>query len=175
MKTVIFIAGLFAMSMIYSPAVKAQARVNVNINIGNQPLWGPEGYDYAQYYYMPDIDAYYDIPRRQFIYLDGSRWIFAPSLPPRFNYDLYRGYKVVINQPKPWMHPDVYRNEYGKYRGWYGKQVMIRDSRNEKYFKVKGHPMNGVGNQRKAFEDQQGNSGNRGNGRGHGRGHDKQD
>lgn len=48
----------------------AQIRINANINIGNQPLWGPVGYDYVDYYYMPDIDVYYHVPQRQFIYLD---------------------------------------------------------------------------------------------------------
>lgn len=42
--------------------VNAQIRISINANIVSQPVWGPTGYDYARYYYLPDIDAYYSIP-----------------------------------------------------------------------------------------------------------------
>lgn len=106
----------------------AQVRVNVNINIGSQPQWGPVGYDHVDYYYMPDIDVYYYVPRQQFIYLDGARWVFAVALPDRYrSYDLYRGYKVVVNEPEPYRHCDEYRERYGRYKDNYGQQVVIRD------------------------------------------------
>lgn len=31
------------------------AQVNVNINIGTPPAWGPAGYSDARYYYLPDL------------------------------------------------------------------------------------------------------------------------
>jgi len=152
---------------------RANAQVRVNINIGSQPVWGPVGYDYAQYYYMPDIDAYYSIPRQQFVYFHGNRWVFASSLPPSYNYDLYRGYKVVVNDPDPWLRADVYRERYGHYKGWYGKQTIIRDSHDAKYARGNGWGR-GHGNEH-------GDHGNRGDhgdhgdhGRGHGHGHDEQ-
>lgn len=121
------------------PAV-SQAQVSVNINIGRQPLWGPTGYDYAGYYYMPDIDAYYSVANQQFIYMDAGRWIFNASLPGRYrNFDLYNGYKVVINDRDPWLRNDYYRNQYWGYRGRHG-QGIIRDSRDYRYYQVAGHP-----------------------------------
>src|SRR6266702_5833996 len=106
----------------------AQVHVSVNVNIGSQPQWGPVGYDHVDYYYMPDIDVYYYVPRQQFIYMNAGRWIFASSLPERCrSYDMYRGYKVVINEPTPYRHCEVYRERYGRYRGNYGQQVVIRD------------------------------------------------
>lgn len=63
------------------------------------------------YYYLPDIQAYYYVPQRQFIYQEGGRWVFAASLPDRCrSYDLYRGYKVVVNEPRPYLRNDVYRD-----------------------------------------------------------------
>lgn len=121
----------------------AQVRVNVNVNIGSQPVWGPVGYDYAEYYYMPDIEAYYYVPSRQFIYLDGPRWVWARSLPPRYRgYDIYHGYKVVINEPRPYLHHNDYKVRYAGYRNRHD-QVIIRDSRDAKYYPVKGHPGHG--------------------------------
>lgn len=119
---------------------EAQVRLNVNVNIGSQPVWGPVGYDYAEYYYLPDIECYYYVPRREFVYLSGNRWVFSASLPPRYrNYDLYSGYKVVINEPRPYLHFTQDRERYSRYRGD-RSQIIIRNSNDPKYYVVKGHP-----------------------------------
>ncbi|ULQ52072.1 hypothetical protein [Flavihumibacter fluvii] len=111
-------------------ATPGQAQVSVQVNVGVQPQWGPVGYDYAAYYYLPDIDVYYNVPRRQFVYLNGGRWIFAAALPDCYRgYDLYRGYKVVLNDNAPYRRCDYYRGQYGRYKGNYGRQVVIRDDR----------------------------------------------
>lgn len=115
-------------SFIYK-AADAQVRVNVSVNIGSQPDWGPSGYDYAEYYYLPDIDVYYHIPTRQYVYFENNRWFTVASLPSRYmNYDLYRGYKVVINESRPWLNNNTYRARYAGYRGR-ASQPLIRDHR----------------------------------------------
>ncbi|PSL45735.1 hypothetical protein CLV51_104442 [Chitinophaga niastensis] len=182
MKKLLLVICLLISGFFYGSLVNAQVKLNVNVNIGSQPVWGPVGYDYAQYYYLPDADAYYSIPNHQYIYQNGGRWVFASALPGRYNYDPYRSYKVVVNDPKPYLHPDIYRNKYGRYKGQYDQQQIIRDSRDEKYYAVKGHPMNGRGNQRKYNGDNNqghgnGNDnsqghGNNGHGNGHGNGND---
>ena len=141
MKKFILLTALFAGAIFFHS--NAQVKVNVNLNVGSQPVWGPTGYDRADYYYLPDIDCYYDINRSQFIYNSGNRWVFASQLPSRYrNYDLYNSYKVVVNEPKPYLHADIYRNKYrNNNRSAHEKQVPIRDSRDEKYYQVKGHPM----------------------------------
>ncbi|MCK7557303.1 hypothetical protein MKQ70_20765 [Chitinophaga sedimenti] len=123
----------FAMMLLGLAFVKpANAQVRININIGSQPLWGPAGYDYAGYYYFPDIEAYYDVPARQYIYRDGRNWVRKNSLPGRYaNFDLYKHYKVVINDRNPRMRHDAYRNKYISYRGR-TKQDLIRDHRNDR-------------------------------------------
>lgn len=111
----------------------AQVRVGVNINIGAQPDWGPYGYDNAQYYYFPDIDIYYDVLNREFVYFDGYDWRFSPYLPSMYSdFDLYGAYKVVINEPRPYLRADYYRRQYYSYRG-YHNQPVIRDYRNNGY------------------------------------------
>jgi hypothetical protein len=111
----------------------AQVRVSLGVNINNQPDWGPVGYDHADYYYLPDIDAYYSIPDHRYVYYRDNRWVRAVYLPPRYaNYDLYHGYKVVINERDPWLHADIYRTRYAPYRGR-NDQLIIRDSRDERY------------------------------------------
>jgi hypothetical protein len=157
MKKMIICAAVLLSAATFKQA-SAQIRVHVNLNIGSQPVWGPVGYDYAEYYYMPDIETYYYVPSHQFIYLSNGRWIFSASLPPRYrNYDLYSGYKVVVNEPRAYLHFDDHRSRYASYRG-NRSQVIIRNSNEPKYYVVKGHPKYRY-------------RGNNGNGRGNGRGH----
>ncbi|MFI5153546.1 MAG: hypothetical protein ACHQET_09450 [Chitinophagales bacterium] len=106
-----------------SNGLKAQVKVSATLNVGLQPAWGPEGYYHVEYYYLPDIDAYYFVPKHQFIYSESNKWVFAASLPSRWNsYDLYRGYKIIINEPRPYTRHSYYHVKYAKYRGCYGYQ-----------------------------------------------------
>lgn len=119
---------------------QATAQVSINVNIGSQPLWGPVGYDYVDSYYLPDIECYYSVPRRQFIYLQGSRWMFSASLPSRYRgYDLYNGYKVVVNSRNPYRNFSRDRVTYARYRHTRGQQI-IRYSNDSRYYAIKGHP-----------------------------------
>jgi len=130
---------IIALSMLvfclFSSQINAQVKFSLNLNIGDQPAWGPTGYDRVNYYYLPDVDAYYDVPNKQFIYQENNRWVNRTSLPSRYrNYDLYTGYKVVVNEPKPYLKNNYYRTTYAKYKNGRGpKQTIIRDSRDDKY------------------------------------------
>ena len=133
---------LFFMVLAFTlAAISSQAQVSVNINIGAQPVWGPVGYDYVNYYYMPEYDIYYDVPARRYVYYDGGRWLFAAALPPRFaSVNLYSTYKVVLNQPKAYKYHNDHKVKYVKYKGGGFNQVIIKNSDEPKYYVVKGHP-----------------------------------
>ena len=124
----------------------AKAQVNVNVNIGSQALWGPTGYDYVDYYYLPEADVYYYVPTAQFIYLNGDQWIFESSLPMSYHVDLFSTYVVVVNSPKPYLQHNIYFTKYGKFKHRGRNYIPIRDSDDERYFIVKGHPKHGEGN-----------------------------
>lgn len=96
-----------------------------------QPMWGPAGYHQADYYYLPDIEAYYSVTSHQFIFLSNGRWLYSSTLPKQFkNYDLYSGYKVVINKPRPFLNFSEDRQLYAKFKNQKGKQILIRDGAN---------------------------------------------
>jgi hypothetical protein len=148
------------------------AQVDVNVNIGAQPLWGPTGYDVVEYYYLPDVQTYYYVPSQQFVYLNNGNWIFANSLPARYrSYNLYSGYKVVINEPKPYLQFATHKVKYANYKGAKRKQVVIRDSKDPKYFVVKGHPGNAKGHYKQSGGGNNGNGSNHGGNKGQGQGH----
>lgn len=101
---------------------------NVNVNIGRPPVWGPVGYDDMEYYYLPDIQVYYDIRLAQYIYFGDGRWIRTRNLPNYCrNYDLYHGYKVVLTDyhgNAPYSHFNNHRVKY--YKGYKGKPQKCR-------------------------------------------------
>jgi len=168
-----YLLALFV-ALFLSSALDAQVHVNLNINLGSQPVWGPTGYDYVEYYYLPDIDAYYYVPQHRFYYYEGGRWIYRTSLPSRFgNFDLYNSYKVVVNEREPWRNNETYRQKYASYKGRHDQQP-IRDSKDSKYFVNKDHPQhntwvqqqnNGKGNV-KSIDNNNGNVRSMGNDKG---------
>ena len=118
MKTLKLItAGLF---IFVSSLMHSQ--VSVSVNIGVPPPWGPVGYANVGFYYLPDVEAYYDIRATQFIYFNGGKWVRAKYLPgPYRNYDLYGGYKVVLNDyhgSHPYYYFNTHKVKYHKgYKG----------------------------------------------------------
>lgn len=139
MKKLVLFAAVLMVSLFSINNAKAQ--VSLNINIGSQPVWGPTGYDHVDYYYFPDINAYYYVPTSQYIYANAGRWVWVNNLPVQFrNFDVYRSYKVVINEPRPYLRNSVYVARYSKFKNYNGRQTIIRDSRDAKYYVIKGHP-----------------------------------
>ena len=156
----IIVAGLFFL-LATTKQSDAQVSVNLNINIGSQPVWGPVGYDYVEYYYLPDIEAYYYVPGQQFVFFSNGRWVFSAYLPAVYrNYNLYSGYKVVINQPRAYQYFNSHKIKYAGFKGKGNKQIVIRNSNDPKYYVVKGHPKH-------AHKS----AGRKNNGNGRGRGH----
>jgi len=169
------IIALIFMSVAFMPT-QTKAQLSVSLNIGSQPLWGPVGYNRVDYYYLPDIEAYYYVPQRQFIYLSNGRWIFSASLPPRYsNYDLYSGYKVVVNTPKPYLSFKEDKIKYVKYKNIH-TQPVIAKSNDPKYYGIKGHPKNPHGTPpapaRKMTSESKGNDNGNGKGNDNGKGKD---
>ncbi|MBI5539423.1 MAG: hypothetical protein HY951_05145 [Bacteroidia bacterium] len=119
-----------------------QAQVSVNVNIGSLPPWGPVGYPEVRYYYLPDVEAYYDVQSSIFIYYSQGVWIRRTYLPARYRgYDLYGGYKVVMpnyHGNSPYVHFNDHRIKYAK--GYHGKAQKTNsfkpESRNSNSNKV---------------------------------------
>lgn len=131
MKKIILSIG-FLIAIAGFSGVEA-ANINVNINIGVQPAWGPAGYDYAAFYYFPDINIYYNVNQGLFHFPQRGRWVSARYLPFAYrNYDLYGLYKVVISDNNPWLFNSRHINDYRHFRG-NRSQVVIRNSHDNRY------------------------------------------
>ncbi|MDP2337301.1 MAG: hypothetical protein Q8N05_12795 [Bacteroidota bacterium] len=163
---------LFIIAIVLFIAGNTQAQISVNVNIGTPPMWGPAEHSDVQYYYLPDVEAYYDVNASMFIYLNGSTWVHRRSLPSRYStYDLYKGYKVVLTDYRgnaPYSHFKDHKFKYAK--GFRGPEQRNIGERHEKEkYKLK--------HSREENSDNEGNS--RGNGKNkgddHGGKHSKKD
>jgi hypothetical protein len=182
---------LVAIGIVLFFASSAQAQISVHLNIGNPPAWGPSGYSDVQYYYLPDVEAYYDVNSSMFIYYEGRSWVHRSYLPSRYrNYDLYGGYKVVMNGyhgKTPYYNHREYRTKYAKgYRGPSQRNIGERPGRgnNSKDYRQSNQVNRGRGTvinrndrrgdnsyDRRGTENRNSKSGNNKNDRG--RGNDK--
>lgn len=146
-----------AIVFLLSNYLKAQ----VSVNVGSPPLWGPVGYPEERYYYLPDVEAYYDVETSMFIYFGNGVWLHRSSLPFRYsNYDLYNGYKVVItgyHGHTPYNDFHKHKIKYKKgYKGGHQKTIGNRPGNGNN--KSKGSENNK--HQQKSFQ----NNNNGGNG-----------
>ena len=72
----------------------------------------------VNYYYLPDIETYYDLRNRDFVYLDNGNWRFSASLPAMSaSFDLNNCFVVKLNNAvnEPWMHFQYYVSHYPRY------------------------------------------------------------
>jgi len=132
MKKFIFTAVILFGCLSFKVA-DAQIGFGIGVNIGSQPDWGPVGYHHARYYYLPDIDAYYDVNAHQYVYFENGAWVHGAALPSSFGtFDKYHSYKAVINRRNPWEHHADIRARFSAYKG-NTEQRAIRDSRDYHY------------------------------------------
>ncbi len=116
------------------------AQTHASVNSSSQPIWGPVGYDLAENYYMPEIESYYNVRSRKYMFLINGKWVTSSTLPTRYsNFDLYHGYKVVINEKNPYLRFNKHRVKYISYWNKHN-QEPIRDSREVKYYVNENHP-----------------------------------
>ena len=137
MKKLIFLFVLCTCGLLSQPTF---AQVSFRANIALQPIWGPIGYDHVEYYYLPEIEAYYYVPTHTFTYMENGRWVNRSYLSGRYrNFDLYSARKIVINEQRPYLRHQQYRVRYANARG-YSRPMSIRDSRDSRYFVIGNHP-----------------------------------
>ena len=94
------------------------AQVAVNVNLGSPPVWAKTAPVEVQYYYLPDIETYYDVPSHRYIYLRNGSWYRSTSLPPRYkSYDLYHSRPIYLTDYRGNTPYTFYKEHKVKYKG----------------------------------------------------------
>lgn len=92
------------------PAVEASYTTPVAVNYSNAD----------DYYYLPDVDAYYSVPERVYYYNNGYNWVSAAALPGEYcNYDWRAARHYEVRAARPFLRADFYRERYsGRAYDW---------------------------------------------------------
>lgn len=95
-------------SFLLAAAPAAQAQVTINMN---RPAWGPAAPATAQYYYLPEVDGYYDLRAQQYLVQRDGRWQRLAQLN---GYNPNSWHPVVVDYvgAEPWTRHDEYRRRY---------------------------------------------------------------
>lgn len=129
MKTIALISAIALSSLLFNNKADAQIRIHLGLNFGARPVvyapardvteqpadyCEPTNYDGDEdYYYLPEVDAYYSVPDQCYYYNDGSEWVSAAYLPGDYsNYDWRTARRFEVRAPRPFLHDDYYRARY---------------------------------------------------------------
>lgn len=120
------------LACLFLTSVFSNAQVATHKKAVSKPSWGPISSTDFRYYYLPDIDIYYDTVTSEFIYDKKGKWIREKSLPSRCReYNLYEGYKVIINDyngNSPYKYHQKHLARYPKENRGKGKKVIKTQS-----------------------------------------------
>ena len=157
-------ARLLLAIALFAISASVQAQISIKVTIGNPPAWGPAESVGVRFYYLPDVEAYYDVGTSMFIYRSNGVWVKAASLPASCGtFDLYTGYKVVLKDYKGDSPYDNFEEHKKNYPHGYGK------GREQKTYGTR--PGNGYGDKNHQHTGSGGGDHGNGHGHGHGNGH----
>ena len=120
MKKLIIMSAIAMSGLIYNTA-DAQIGIRVGLNFGSGIYCAPAPvvverapvYEYNDYYYLPDVDAYYNVDERCYYYNDGEDWVSAAYLPGYYrDYDWRNERHFEVRANCPYLHDNFYRSRY---------------------------------------------------------------
>jgi hypothetical protein len=125
MKRLVLLSAIAISGLIHNTA-KAQFSVHVGVNLFphrvlvaprvdvDAPVYTDVNYDdQDDYYYLPDVNAYYNVNEQCYYYFDGNNWIAADYLPGEYReFDWRAARRYEIHASRPYLHNDVYFNRY---------------------------------------------------------------
>ncbi|WP_448700181.1 hypothetical protein ACFGVR_23625 [Mucilaginibacter sp. AW1-3] len=120
----LMILSAMAVSGLIAQSANAQIGIHINLHLGGSPVYvapQPAPVYADDYYYLPDVEAYYSVRENCYYYNDGYNWVSAVYLPGAYrNYDWHYARRVEIKEARPYLHSEVYRSRYGgmEHRNW---------------------------------------------------------
>ncbi|WP_418262602.1 hypothetical protein [Flavobacterium faecale] len=109
---------VIAIGILFAATSSIQAQVSVSLNIGTRPVWAPaQGYAAVDFYYVPEVQAYYDTHASVFVYLNGNNWVRSRYLPNHYrNVNLNHCHKVALSGYRGYRPYEHYSNHRAQQR-----------------------------------------------------------
>lgn len=159
--------------------LQASAQFSVSVNVGSRPQYHNRYENPVSYYYLPEIEAYYDVNSAVFIYDSPRGWVRTGYLPEYCrNYDVNRGYKVAVSYTgrNPYVNFNYDRQRYysNNYRNYREEYYNSRNRRND-YAAVSYNNRNNDYRNENRYDDNREYHNRYQKERGRGHGHDDRD
>ncbi|MDI1317872.1 hypothetical protein [Flavobacterium sp.] len=114
-----FLIGAF--NIFAQPAAKVDKKYGKDIpvvRVKATPVWAKAAPANVNYYYLPDIETYYDVPAQRYIYLNNGSWVRTSALPARYKgYNMYNSSPVYLTDYKGNSPYTLYKVHKVKYKG----------------------------------------------------------
>ncbi len=123
LKSFALIAGLFSLALVMQSCYThtyVTDRPVVRHEVVAPPNWAPayDNVEEVHYYYLPDIEVYYDVWRNEYVYQNQGNWVYSAYMPSYYsNYNVNDGFVVVLDRKayEPWRQHRTYASEYPRY------------------------------------------------------------
>jgi hypothetical protein len=143
MKKIALISAIALSGLLYSNANAQLLQIGLHLG-GGRPviqasLSTPSvavSYSNAdQYYYMPEVDAYYSPYERVYYYNDGGRWVSNAYLPGEYrNYDWRTARRYEVRAHRPYLNANIYREKYkANARDWNRRDDRFDNRRDDRF------------------------------------------
>lgn len=170
MKKLVILSAIAAGSLFVTRA-SAQVSIHFGINIPvrrvyvptpppppppvvQEPVYDDDEYDAPvncndDYYYLPEVEAYYNVGAGCYYYNDGSRWVSCSYLPGAYRYYNWRtAVRYEVRAPRPYLHHDIYRSRWGGWNGDRNNWGHRFDRMNTDRYAYRGYDNRGWGDNR---------------------------
>lgn len=131
--------------ILFAAASTSQAQVSINVNVGApavvvRPAWIPQNHVNVDFYYLPDVQAYFDVNASLYVYLNNGNWCRSRYLPAHYrNYDLVHARRIALNGyhgSRPYTYYNCHNERYDNrcYKKRYVEGRYYNDRRyNDRY------------------------------------------
>lgn len=149
----------------------SQAQVSINVNLGApavvvRPTWVPQNHVNVDFYYLPEIQSYYDVNASMYVYLNNGNWCRTRYVPVQYrNYDLHHAHRVALrgyHGSRPYTYYNNHNVRYDNHRNDNRRYVEAR-----RYSNNYRYADNRRSNDRYDRYDKHDNHNDRGNKNGH--------
>lgn len=127
--------------ILFAAAATSQAQVSINLNIGTpavvvRPAWVPQNHVNVDFYYIPEIQSYYDVSAGLYVYLDNGNWCRTRYVPVRYrNYNLNHARRIELrgyHGSRPYTYYNCHNERYSNNR-YNNRYVESRRYDNRRY------------------------------------------
>lgn len=129
--------------ILFAASTSSKAQLSVNVNIGapavvvRSAAWVPQNHVGVDFYYLPEIESYYDINAGLYVYLNNGNWCRTRYVPVQYrDYDLVHARRIALSGyrgNRPYAYYNNHNVRYYDNRNYNRGYVEGRRYNNDRY------------------------------------------